>query len=252
MEPIKHIQPNLSNGDLVALIKEKIEANEPFTMTRFGDGELGVLRRNLSSTQEKRMCINWNYKYPRELDLAYNKLGATIFRAFDSNVIGLMDNETIESMNMLKFKRRWAVTEAEANRFCIADKLICNHIVARSKELGSMEAMKGLLNGKDLHVISIRTRELQHLSKSLDCKVTFTDHNNINLQNRSEILKSFDQIEASVVVFATGLMKDYGVILRDQFGKIAIDMGATVDAWAGIESRIWFKPGGLQDYLTKR
>ncbi len=46
-----------------------------------------------------------------------------------------------------------------------------------------------------------------------------------------------------------GLQKDYGVILRDECGKIAIDMGATMDAWAGIKSRAWFKEGGKQDYL---
>ena len=50
-------------------------------------------------------------------------------------------------------------------------------------------------------------------------------------------------------LFGVGLQKDYGVILRDEYGKIVLDMGATMDAWAGIHSRQWFHKGGSQEYL---
>jgi len=249
---MNYVQPNLTNQELIALIRDKIEAKEPFAMARFGDGELSLLRRNLLPVQERRMCQNWGYIYPNQLNTAYDRLSATVFRSFDSDVIGLMHRDDINTMILNRFKKNWLVSESEAKRFCIHDKPICNHLVSRSVELGSMRGLRDLLQGKDLHVISIRTKALQHLSTSLNCKVTFTDHCDINLQNRSELIKSFGDIKADVVVFATGLMKDYGVILRDQFGKVAIDMGATVDAWAGVESRPWFKKGGPQDYLTKR
>ena len=55
--------------------------------------------------------------------------------------------------------------------------------------------------------------------------------------------------EKDVVLLGVGLQKDYGVILRDEFGKIALDMGATMDAWAGIISRPWFNKGQSQEYL---
>ena len=51
------------------------------------------------------------------------------------------------------------------------------------------------------------------------------------------------------MLLGVGLQKDYGVILRDEFGKIALDMGATMDAWAGIISRPWFNKGQSQEYL---
>jgi UDP-N-acetyl-D-mannosaminuronic acid transferase (WecB/TagA/CpsF family) len=46
-----------------------------------------------------------------------------------------------------------------------------------------------------------------------------------------------------------GLQKDYVSYLRYNHNKIAIDVGAMLDAWAGIYSREWFKKGGKQDYL---
>ena len=56
-------------------------------------------------------------------------------------------------------------------------------------------------------------------------------------------------IKEDVVLLGVGLQKDYGVILRDEFGKIAIDMGATMDAWSGIISRPWFNKGQSQEHL---
>ena len=69
------------------------------------------------------------------------------------------------------------------------------------------------------------------------------------LQGNVNKIKSFEKIKEDVVLLGVGLQKDYGVILRDEFGKIAIDMGATMDAWAGIISRPWFNKGQSQEYL---
>ncbi len=78
----------------------------------------------------------------------------------------------------------------------------------------------------------------------------FTHHSQgVNFRNRDEFLKSFEKIKEDVVLLGVGLQKDYGVILRDEFGKIAIDMGATMDAWSGIISRPWFNKGQSQEHL---
>ena len=79
--------------------------------------------------------------------------------------------------------------------------------------------------------------------------MTFTDHSGVNAKDRKKIIQSFNQIEAPVVVFGTGILKDYGAILAKQYGKVAIDFGATLDAWAGKKTRPWFTPYGPQGYL---
>ena len=46
--------------------------------------------------------------------------------------------------------------------------------------------------------------------------------------------------------------KDFGSYLSNR-GKIALDFGATLDAWAGLITRRWFHEGGLQKHcLIKR
>jgi hypothetical protein len=62
-------------------------------------------------------------------------------------------------------------------------------------------------------------------------------------------LKSFEKIKSEVVLLGVGLQKDYTTILKNKHGKISLDMGATLDAWASIYSRPWFQKGGLQEHL---
>jgi hypothetical protein len=59
-----------------------------------------------------------------------------------------------------------------------------------------------------------------------------------------------ENIKEPVVLLGIGLQKDYGVYLKENYGKIALDMGATLDAWAGLFTRPWFQQGGIQSYLT--
>jgi hypothetical protein len=47
-----------------------------------------------------------------------------------------------------------------------------------------------------------------------------------------------------------GLQKDYTTILKNDFGKISLDMGSTMDAWSGIYSRPWFREGNTQEHLV--
>ena len=39
------------------------------------------------------------------------------------------------------------------------------------------------------------------------------------------------------------------VYLKNNYGKVAIDAGATLDAWAGKITRPSFNPNGKQNYL---
>jgi UDP-N-acetyl-D-mannosaminuronic acid transferase (WecB/TagA/CpsF family) len=125
-------------------------------------------------------------------------------------------------------------------------------MLPRSKEFGSIDNFKEILQGKSLNIISPNTKLLEekNLNKLLDSEVTFTYHpNSINLRNRDEFIESFKDIKSDVVLVGCGLQKDYVSYLRYNHNKIAIDVGAMLDAWAGIYSREWFKKGGKQDYL---
>jgi hypothetical protein len=118
--------------------------------------------------------------------------------------------------------------------------------------VGNIFNFKKILDGEDLHIISPNKKllESKKLDEILECNVSITEHPySINFNNRDEFIKNFKNIKENVVIYGCGLQKDYGIILRDDFGKIAIDMGATIDAWAGIISRVWFNKNNKQNHL---
>jgi len=248
------LTPNISIVDTVQLIKEKIENKTPFALTRFGDGEIYILNNSCSKGFLELNCKLWGYNFPGESDDFVTDASKIIKNAFvKSDVIGLMDPNT-KLVKIPYSYATWSIEKYKAELWGrnIKDIKICDHMISRSLELGNIDSMKNLLNGHSVNIISPNTEILipKQLEKKLETEVGFTHHSQgVNFRNRDEFLKSFEKIKEDVVLLGVGLQKDYGVILRDEFGKIAIDMGATMDAWSGIISRPWFNKGQSQEHL---
>ena len=248
------LTPNISIVDTVELIKEKIKSKTPFVLTRFGDGELYILKKSYSKDFLETRCKMWGYQYPEESDDYVNDASAIIKKAFlESDVIGFMDPNT-KVVKIDYNPNIWSIEKDEVKLWGrnLEDTKICDHMISRSFELGNIDSMKNVLNGHSVNIITPNTEDLipKHLEKRLGVEVGFTHHStDVNFRNRDEFLKSFEKIKEDVVLFGVGQQKDYGVILRDEFGKVAIDMGATMDAWSGIISRPWFRKGESQEHL---
>ena len=126
-------------------------------------------------------------------------------------------------------------------------------MLSRHEKFGKPENFKQILQGKTLNIISPNTELLKtkNLNKLLDSDVTFTHHPySINFRNRNDFIDSFKDIKSDVVLVGCGNMKDYVCYLRHNHNKIAIDVGAMLDAWAGLKTRPWFQNGGKQEYLV--
>lgn len=250
-----YLHPFITNEDAISLIKEKINSKTPFAFTRFGDGEIHILNRNGFEQFEKKICKQWGYEYPSEIQKVYDDAGDVIRNAFiKSDLIGLMD-KNCGIININYKPEHWSLKKDLVESWGVKteDLQICDHMLSRQSFFGSMEGMRNILNGEPLHIITpyVERMKQRNLDKLLGVEVTYTLHpENINFNNRNSILESFSNIKPSVVVMGIGLQKDYGIILRDNYGKIALDMGATMDAWAGIRSRLWFGKGGKQEYLV--
>lgn len=250
-----YIYPTISNQTAINILKEKINKLQPYSFTRFGDGEIYILNKKSYPSFEHRACNEWGYQYPSEVKQFYNDAYIIIQRALkNSDLIGIMD-PSCSIVNLNYSPTIWSIKKQVLNEWGIdlESKQICDHMLCRSEEFGSTDSMKHILNGKSVNIISPNTELLKqkNLCDKLNTDVTFTQHDKtINLNNRSEFIKSFKHIKSDVVLLGVGIQKDYGVILRDEYGKIAIDMGATLDAWSGIISRPWFNQGNLQDHLV--
>lgn len=253
----EYLHPFISNVDAVDIIKEKILSRTPFAFTRFGDGEIHIFNRNGYPAFEQKNLREWGYKYPDEIEKFYDEANEILIRAFsNSDLIGLMD-KNCNIINLNYRPEHWSLTKGMVESWGInVDNLkICDHMLSRQKIFGSPEGFKNVVQKEPFHIITPYVKRMQerNLDQIFETSITYTLHSEtVNFNNRETILKEFEKIEPQVVLMGIGLQKDYGIYLRDNFGKIVLDMGATMDAWAGIESRHWFGVGNKQDYLMIR
>jgi hypothetical protein len=250
---MEYIQPNITISNTVEIIKDKIHNEIPFSLTRFGDGEIHIIKNTGSIDFQKRVCDEWGYSFPSQLELAYSEIRKVLIESLiKSDIIGFMDKNTPTLPNNFFNPNDWSLEKTKLIDLGIDLKsvLICDHMIARSKEVGDINNFKKILNGKDLHIISPNKTKLEsnNLSKILECNVSITNHpNTLNISNREKFIQDLSKIKEPVVVYGTSILKDYGVYLRDNFGKVTLDLGATLDAWANIVSRSWFNH--KQNYL---
>jgi hypothetical protein len=238
------------------LIKEKIKLNEPLAISRYGDGEIHFLNRTSPPEHQKRGCDDWGYKYPSEVNQFYEDSSAIILNALrNSDIIGIMDKDNDIAKRIPYKESVWSITTnfLENNGVDVSNLIVCDHMLPRMEEFGKPENFREILQGKSLNIISPNTEILKdkNLSKLFDSEVTFTHHPyNVNLRNRDEFINGFKNIKSDVVLVGCGIQKDYVSYLRYNHNKVAIDVGALLDAWSGIISRPWFTKGGRQEYLV--
>ena len=197
----------------------------------------------------------WKYDIHNYLELNCRLKDIILNSIRESDVIGIFDNEGVLKSHMQVTQKEWSIpiSYLEENNIIKSFK-ICDHQLPRSKEIGDIREFKKILNGKPLHIISPHVDKLKsnNIDKLLDSNVTYTEWPiPMDLDDRTMLFEKLDNIKENVVIFGTSVGgKDVGSYLTSKHGKITIDFGATLDAWSGIESRPWFKNGGVQEYCV--
>lgn len=245
-----YLYPNLSDDDAINLIKEKIRTNTPFSYIRFGDGEI-LIMNDIKHHEEfqRRVCTQCGLEYPKDVDRSFSICRETLWDTFiKSDMLGISD-----FINNFSFQKGWSLKKSIVNERNIdIDKLvIATHVLPRHRNIGEINGMKNLIQGNDIHIISPNKELLisNKIDERLGVNVTYTDHTSINYSNRDVLIDSFKDIKENIVLYGTAVNKDYGIILRDKYGKIAIDMGSVLDAWSGIESRPEYEKDNKHSYL---
>lgn len=250
------LQPNLTISETVELVKQKIKSETPFALTRFGDGEIAILQKTCGNSFLQKNCGLWGYPYPQGVENFFTDSINVIRTALiKTDVIGIMNKNTEVLPTGFYNENVWSLKKSYVTGLGVdlERQKICDHMLSRHKEFGSVEGVREILQGKPVHIISPHKNILdtKNLSNLLSTEVNITEHPfSINFNNRQDFLKSMEKIQEPVVLLGIGLQKDYGVYLKENHGKIALDMGATLDAWAGLLTRPWFQKGNIQSYLT--
>ena len=65
-------------------------------------------------------------------------------------------------------------------------------------------------------------------------------------KNRKSVEDNLHKIKEKIILIGSGgVGKTIGKTLKEKYGKIVIDVGSLLDAWAGVYTRPWF--GKLND-----
>jgi hypothetical protein len=236
-------------SEAIFLIKQSIHNKSPLSLVRIGDGEINILKERGGSDDWNQRVISLNETSTIEEAFSINKpfIENAIAKA---DILGLLDPKS-KYVSFNYDENLWSISDEYILRFRTSMPMIVDHQISRSRELGSVQGMRDLLSGKAIHIISPNVDRLKErkISELLGSKVSFTDNSmSIKHYNRQPIIDSFKNIREDIVLLGVGPHKDYCTILKEH-GKIAIDLGATLDAWAGLKTRGWFEKGNLQEYL---
>ena len=249
-----YLEINLKVEPAVELIKKKIVTKTPFVFTRYGDGEIRIINNVGNVEFKSRIAKKYSYpdkKWQEAYVFARDILMDTLKH---TDLVGLFDNDGILKGKMKVNKTGWSIKKKLLSKYGIKSESlkICDHQISRGRELGDINQFKKILNGNSLCIVSPHEDKLKakNISKLLEADVSYMGWPMpLNVNDRASLFKKLDKITADVIIFGTSQGgKDIGVYLKEKHGKVCIDYGATLDAWAGIVSRKWFGKNGAQNY----
>ena len=247
--PIQEI--NTSNDNMLLLIRKCIQEKTGLSIARLGDGEIHILNKNL--TDSLAILFKHKFGYDNPMDGLLRTRSLLLDVMHNTSYIGIMgDNDISKLLNI----KRWHLDKThiiESNRKIKLNTFDC--MLVRDIKFGSLAGFKSIINNKPICIVTPIVDKLKQndLAKHLGVHVSYVEvPMGGNLDDRESYFKLLDDIQEDIVIIANSLYgKDFPYYLGNK-GKVCIDMGATLDGWAGIESRKWFKKGNLQDHCVIR
>lgn len=240
---------NISDNDFIKIIREKIKNKESLSFTRFGDGEIYFINNNIPKIIEDQLKVTWGYD---DINLAKKDVLKIINKGLtNSDIIGLMNPNNEISKNILFSYSKWSIPLNYLSKIRTKKLLIADHMITRGFSLGDIHKFKDIIQGNDVAIVSPRARLLKEnqLEKILGVNVNYVNvPMGMNLNDRSEVFGKLDSITEHIVLYGCSINgKDFGSYLSSK-GKIALDFGATLDAWGGLVTRKWFDKNGIQNH----
>ena len=245
---------NISDIKFIKILKDKIKNKESLSFARFGDGEIYFINGIIPKKIEDQLRVIWGYSDIKKAKDDVLQIINTALR--DCDIIGLMNPDNDICKNSSFSYNKWSIKKDYLNKVRSKPLLIADHMIARSPLLGDIYKFKEIIQGNDIAIISPRAELLKHnkLEEILGVNINYIDVPlGLTLTDRFNTFKKLDNISELIVLYGCSVMgKDFGSYLSNR-GKIALDFGATLDAWAGLITRRWFHEGGLQKHcLIKR
>jgi hypothetical protein len=244
-----YLSNNISNEEFTQTLIDKINRKDSFSFTRFGDGEIYFINNNIPQPIQDRVKDKWGYE---DMEIAKKDVISIIELALaKTDMIGLMNEQNEVSKHINYTKKKWSIKESFVRDLRDDEIFVADHAIFRSKQFGDISEFKKIIKNNNISIVSPRVDELSsnNIHELLGVSVNYVKvPMGMNLQKREEIFRKLDEIDEHVILFGCSLTgKDFGVYLANR-GKIALDFGATLDAWAGLITRDWFRKDGIQNH----
>ena len=260
---------NITDAELFIAIQSSIANNTPLSYVRMGDGEIQIMKKilhcktadelNIRAHALKHIALRYNEVYTEDNPLMLKWRQGIIDTFKSSDYCGIFTTQEIEEMMALGWLKE-ARKEATLGRYVPnqdvfdyygidVNKLkICSVMFNKGEQLGIIENFKQLVGDRRITIITSQTENLKNnrkfqinLGNQVDFITVKHEHGNPKskaLNQKDWVRSHFKDIKSHVVLFGMGgAAKDLCNELKNDWGKCAIDMGSTLDAWAGIISR---------------
>ena len=260
---------NITDAELFVAIQSSIANTTPLSYIRMGDGEIQIIKKilhcktpdelNIRAHALKHIALRYGEVYTEDNPVMLKWRQDIIDTFKSSDYCGIFTSQEIEEMMALGWLRE-ASKEATLARYVpnreifdhynidINKLKICSVMFNKGEQLGIIENFKELVGNRRITII---TNQTENLKKNHRFQINFKDqvdfitikheHGNPKskaLNQKDWVRSHFKDIENHVVLFGMGGgAKDLCNELKNDWGKCAIDMGSTLDAWAGIISR---------------
>ena len=260
---------NITDAELFIAIQSSIANSTPLSYVRIGDGEIQIMKKilhcktadelNIRAHALKHIALRYNEVYTEDNPLMLKWRQGIIDTFKSSDYCGIFTTQEIEEMMALGWLKE-ARKEATLGRYVPnqdvfdyygidVNKLkICSVMFNKGEQLGIIENFKQLVGDRRITIITNQTENLKknhkfqiNLGNQVDFITVKHEHGNPKskaLNQKDWVRSHFKDIKSHVVLFGMGgAAKDLCNELKNDWGKCAIDMGSTLDAWAGIISR---------------
>tara|TARA_R110002074_G_scaffold276408_1_gene447789 strand:+ start:3417 stop:4190 length:774 start_codon:yes stop_codon:yes gene_type:complete len=240
-------QPFTATSDeFIAELKYSIDNNKPMSLSRIGDGEIAILKRepNIHTLEASK---TWGYDNVMDLVEDMRKVILESIKHSDwLGVIGPTD-----------FIQNWHKDGTVKDNWYLDKKYIeesgrikpvkaTDAFIPRSFQLGNVNELKKILKGTPIAIVSPETEGLKAngLAKELGCDINYISvPAGVHFNDRGDIIKKIVNVKEHVILIAWSVWsKDLSTLLY-QHGKVSLDMGAVIATWAGRQTRWDFRKG---------
>lgn len=263
----------VEDNQLLHIIKKAIHLQSPLSVSRCGDGEFHLLKKEDDFLNDKwkkvhhdSICLILNRNKIKRCEIhnqsrppdrvggckCYLNDGDAMswIKMMRERIISTIKNSDYIGLNVphkQEFLYGISSNVLAKNGIDVKELNVVNSLFPRMPEFGSIEGFKSIIGNHPIHFITSNARAFKQrrINELLKTEITYTDiSGDRSYKYRDKVKHDIEHTDAKLIFFGGGGgIKDLIPWAATEHGKIAIDVGSIMDPWSGTQSRpVYEKP----------